>query len=449
MFGAGRYQDAERRLLALADEPGAEPSVAAEALYVAGRAQYRQGRSAEGQRTFVRLAGRYPDEEASARGLYMLADLKHDALKTDEARKYYRQAAAAAPDLNEAGLARMRLADLAIMDGDFAGAADLFEGYLRRFPDGRRASQATYWAARMYEKLGQDSLATARLEALHWRDPLSFYGARAAELLGRGVLDIPMASAPARNAQADSAVGRALRRVDLLSELDLRDDMVREVTQLRRQFSSEVDGEYALAEALNARGYTLTGVSIGWQLRDREGAWNPRLLRIVYPFPFRSMVVPEARDQGLDPYLVAGLIRRESAFSPAVSSGAGAIGLMQIMPATGRGLARGAGLDHFEVSMLKEPEVNVHLGVRYLASLMKQFHGELPLVLSAYNAGPNRAVVWQKLPESRDMELLAERIPYPETRDYIRHVLLHRALYRALYPDIDRALGEPIEATGD
>ncbi len=449
LFNGGHYPEAERLLLALAGTAAENAPVAAEALYLAGRAQYRQGRSTTGQKTFLRLAERYPDQEATARGLFLLADLKHDALELDEAKEYYRRAAAAAPDLYEAGLARMRLADLEIMDGSYAKAATIFENYLRSFPNGRRADQATYWAARMYERLGRDSLAEERLRALRRQDPLSFYGARAAELLGESVLGIPMSPEPPQSERADSLVRLALRRVDLLAALDLRDDLVREVSQLRRHFSGEISGEYALAEALNRRGYTLTGIAMGWDLRQREGQWNPRLLRIVYPFPFRNIVVPEAREQDLDPSLVAGLIRQESAFNPEISSGAGAIGLMQIMPSTGRGLARAAGLKDFETSLLKEPEVNVHLGVRFVKELMGRFNGQLPLVLSAYNAGPNRAVAWQKLPEHVDLELLSERIPYSETRDYIRRVLLHRALYRALYPDIEGGPGEPVEASAD
>jgi soluble lytic murein transglycosylase len=148
-------------------------------------------------------------------------------------------------------------------------------------------------------------------------------------------------------------------------------------------------------------------------------------------------VVPEAKERDLDPYLIAGLIRRESAFSPEVVSSAGAVGLMQIMPQTGRGLARGAGLRNYDPDLLKQPEINVHLGTRYFRSLLDRFDGDLPLVLSAYNAGPTRARRWEELPEAADMDLFTERIPYGETRDYVRHVLLHRALYSALYPDLE------------
>ncbi len=120
-----------------------------------------------------------------------------------------------------------------------------------------------------------------------------------------------------------------------------------------------------------------------------------------------------------------------------MTSGAGAIGLMQIMPPTGRTLARAAGPENFEPELLRQPEVNVHLGTRYLRGMLDRFDGQLPLVLSAYNAGPTRAERWKDLPEARDAELFIDRIPYNETREYVRKVLVHRALYQALYPVLD------------
>jgi soluble lytic murein transglycosylase len=435
-YNVGRYAQAERGLLELANDEVA-PSIAARALYLAGRAQYRQGRSDDGQRTLARLAERFPDQDVAARGMYLLADLKHDDLEIADARRYYRAAVDASPDLNEAGIALMRLGGLAYLDGDYEGAATLYEEYRDRHPTGRRWEQATYWAARSYDAAGRAADARARLVEIRDREPLSYYGVRAAELLGESLLDIPMSRAPVGDAATDSVVEAGLRRVDLLARLDRRDDVVREVERLRDRLEDDTAAAYLLAERLTERGYTLTAIGMGWSLYRRRGGWDDRLLRVIYPFPYRSLVIPESREKGLDPYLVAAIIRRESAFNPTVTSGAGAIGLMQVMPETGRVLARAASLRDFEPSLLRQPDVNVHLGTRYLAEMLDRFENDLPLVLSAYNAGPTRARAWRELPEARDAELFAERIPYGETRDYIRNVLLHRALYRALYPSLD------------
>jgi soluble lytic murein transglycosylase len=329
-------------------------------------------------------------------------------------------------------LSLMRLGGIEYLNENYEGAAAVFEEYRSLHPTGRRIGQAKYWAARSYLALGRDEDARAVLRRLREVEPLSYYGIRAGELLDQPALAIPMEAEPGRVARTDSLVRQALRRVDVLAELDRREELVHEVERLRAHFAREDGGDYALAEALNKRGYTLTGIGIGWDIHRREGAWNPRLLRIIYPFPFQELVLPESRERGLDPYLVAAVIRRESAFNPTVTSHAGAIGLMQIMPATGRGLAQGAGIRRFNVEHLRQPELNVHLGVRYLDHLARQYDGELHLVLSAYNAGPARANRWRQMPEIRDAELFAERIPFAETRDYVKKVMANAVYYAAV-----------------
>jgi soluble lytic murein transglycosylase len=432
-FASGRYADAERRFLALAEEPIA-PRIAAEAMFQAGRAQNRQGRSADARRTFARTAERFPGQDGTARALYLLADLQHDDLDLEAARENYRQAAAAAPTLSDAGLAMMRLGGLEYLAGNYESAVEVFEDYRRLHPTGRRISQATFWAARSQLRLGRESEANRLLRELRRTDPLSYHGIRAGELLGERALAIPMDPSPPRREGTERLVRNGLRRVDLLEELGRSADVEYEVERLRGHFAQEDGGDYALAEALNERGHTLTALSMGWDIRRREGRWNLRLLRVVYPFPFQDLVVPASLEHGVDPYLVAAVIRRESAFNPTVTSSAGAIGLMQIMPHTGRGLARDVGLVRFAPDMLLDPELNVRLGVRYLAGLLDQYGGDIPLALSAYNAGPGRASRWRRMPEARDAELFMERIPFNETREYVRHVKLHRALYRELYP---------------
>jgi soluble lytic murein transglycosylase len=443
MFASGRYAEAERRLLALADEP-VSPRIAAEAMFQAGRAQNRQGRAADARRTLARAGERFPGEDGAARALYLLGDLQHDALELDAARRSYRGAASAAPTLQEGGLAMMRLGGLEYLAGNYETAASVFQEYRRSHPTGRRISQATFWAARSQLKLGNEQEARALLREIRQNDPLSFHGIRAGELLGEAVLAIPMDPSPPRREQTDSLVRSGLRRVDVLESLGRRADVAHEVERLRQHFAREDGGDYALAEALNERGRTLTGLSMGWDIRRREGRWNVRLLRVVYPFLFQELVVAEALDQGVDPYLVAAVIRRESAFNPGVTSSAGAIGLMQIMPQTGRGLAREVGMQSYSPQLLMQPALNVQLGVRYLANLLRLYGGDIPLTLSAYNAGPARASRWRRLPEAQDPELFMERIPFNETREYVRHVKLHWALYRELYPMAGHAPGPAV-----
>ncbi|HEX7120217.1 MAG TPA: transglycosylase SLT domain-containing protein [Longimicrobiales bacterium] len=441
-YRQGRYGQAERLLLALAD---AAPNdrIGAEALFLAGRAQYRQGRADDGRATFLRTAERFPNERAAAEALFLVADLDHDAGRLDTAREYYRRTAAIAPSINEAGLALMRLGGLAFVEEDYEGAASIFEEYRRLHPDGRRYQQATYWAAKCYEQLGQHGLVRERLREVRRADPISWYGLRAAEELDQDFWDFAMEAAPPEDPAIREEVAGALVRLDLLRELGQDAAAEFELERLKRHFLKRDGALYALAEAFNDRGFTFTGIGLGWEIHEREGAWNPRLLRIIYPFPYRELIVAEARERGLDPFLVAGLIRQESLFTAAIKSPAGAIGLMQIMPQTGSALARTAGIESFQTGLLEKPEINVHLGTRYIAQLMSRFGDRLTSVLAAYNAGPHRVSRWSNFPEYRDEELFAERIPYAETRHYVKVVQQNARVYAALY---DEAVAEPAGA---
>jgi soluble lytic murein transglycosylase len=156
---------------------------------------------------------------------------------------------------------------------------------------------------------------------------------------------------------------------------------------------------------------------------------------VVYPFPYEELVRREAAEWGLDPIMLAALIRQESAFAADVISGAGAVGLMQVMPPTGRQLARAHGPRSFTEAILTTPEVNLHLGAAFFVEMSRRYGGDLPLVLAAYNAGPTRATRWRRYAEGSDPLRFTERIPIAETRGYVKSVTRNVSVYQALYGD--------------
>ncbi len=434
LFNGRRYDAAERQFLGLV-ENASSPAIAAEALFFAGRSQYRDGRTTQGTRTFERVAERYPGQASTARALYIRADLAQDDNEFDRARDGFRRTIETGTGVEEVGFAYMRLGGLAVQAGRWADAIETFEGYRRRWPEGRRWGQATYWSAIAHRELGRDSIATARLRELRRVEPISYYGGRAAEELGVPLLDFPTKPSPPRDGNAVAQVADAMAAYDLLRELDWNDAARWQLDRIKSRFSSRDNTAYALAEALNERGLADHGIAIGWDLFRRGGGWNARLLRVIYPLPFRSLILAEARDRDVDPFLAAGLIRQESMFQPAVRSGAGAIGLMQVIPETGETLARRLGVPRFHDDMLTLPEINVLMGMTYLRDQLTEYDGRLPLVLGAYNAGPHRITRWSAFPEFGDDERFAERIPFEETRDYVKIVQQNRKLYRALWAD--------------
>ncbi len=441
LFRGGSYSRAERVLLAVVDGASSRPSLAASALFTAGRAQYRRGHKQTGIATFLQTAERFPGQAVAGRAVFTVADLAHDDGNLARARKYYRRTIALAPAIDDAGVARMRLAGIAMMQDDTRTALTIYEEYRSQFPDGRRIDQATYWAGRAYEMLGDTAHARQRFQQAARHDPVGYYGLAATTRLG-DAYPTELSAGPATDTVAEASLARPLERLDLLADVGADDAVDWEIQQAAQRLDTDDAALYDLGEALNARGYTSAGINIGWKLRDRTNAWNERLLRIVYPFPYRDMVRAEADERGLDPFLVAGLIRRESGFAADAMSPAGAMGLMQIMPHTGQVLARSAGIRHFDTAMLDMPEINLHLGMAFLADLIRRYDDKVPAVLAAYNAGPSRLRNWRKLPEYSDMELFTERIPFRETRDYVRYVQENARIYAMLYGTAVPAVGE-------
>jgi len=158
--------------------------------------------------------------------------------------------------------------------------------------------------------------------------------------------------------------------------------------------------------------------------------WSvPKVARFLYPLPYRDLILECSTREGIDPLLVAAVIRVESRFYPRARSSHGACGLMQLMPETAQMAARKLGLP-YEPEKLYDPEYNLRLGTWYLSSLLEEF-GELPPALAAYNGGKGHVRNWldRGLWDGKTLE----KIPFPETREFTRQVLRDYRIYKILY----------------
>lgn len=164
------------------------------------------------------------------------------------------------------------------------------------------------------------------------------------------------------------------------------------------------------------------------------------IARLYYPFPYREQINFHAAQHHLDPCLLAAMIKVESNFDQKAVSSQGARGLMQIMPDTGLWIAQKAGIANFDVDRLFEPDTSIRLGAWYLADLSREFHGDTVLVLAAYNGGRGNVKAWLDKKQLDGAQPI-ETIPFPETRLYVRKVLLNQAIYRYLYQEADAANG--------
>lgn len=159
----------------------------------------------------------------------------------------------------------------------------------------------------------------------------------------------------------------------------------------------------------------------------------PQIEKSQYELEYQELIERYAAEYNLDPYFVAAVIHTESGFDPEAVSGAGAIGLMQIMPETGEWIAGKLGKENFSIEELKTPETNIEMGSWYLQFLMERFEGNLPVIMAAYNAGHNRVREWlDDVQYSSDGKNL-DSIPYNETDNYVKKVTNAYEKYKELY----------------
>ena len=376
------------------------------------------------------LIEEHPNSSEAAEVAWSQANQADSRGELDSALRQYAVLSSNARTHARAGQARMRSGQIYLGRSDREGAAGVFEGYLEDFPEGRRWQEASYWAGRMRLELGDTTAAEKHILQIKTRDPVSYYAVIGAELLSElYTMNVSDAGDPA----IPPWLNRGLSDIDLFTEAGLEQAATVEVNRLIGVARTSKNDMLGLAEGLIARGRTIDGINLGWALRDEGYEWDSRLIRVAFPLPYLDLIRREAMEWGVDPIILAAIIRQESAFKADIVSRAGAIGLMQVMPPTGAQLARVHGPSGFQEEHLASPEVSLHLGAAYFVEMSARYDGVLPLILSAYNAGPTRATRWKQYPEISDLLRFTERIPFVETRGYVKNVRRNLGIYRVLY----------------
>jgi soluble lytic murein transglycosylase len=281
-----------------------------------------------------------------------------------------------------------------------------------------------YWRSRALREEGR--LEEANRLLLSIAEQMHFYGQLAREELGRKIT-APPPPQPLTDAElAKAAANPGFRRAKKFFDMGLRFEGVREWNwELRKMNEREL-----LAAAEFARQQRLLDRMVNTSDRTRgEMDFTQR-----YPSPFHDIMQNATQVLGLDIAWVYGLIRQESRFILDARSHAGASGLMQLMPATARYVARKIGMDDFQPSKVNDTHINIQLGTSYLSMVLNDLDGSQALASAAYNAGPSRSRAWRAtLPGPVEGAVFAETIPFTETRGYVKNVLANATYYAALF----------------
>jgi soluble lytic murein transglycosylase len=426
--------------LSLADE-----DLDAERLYLLS--QFYRGRRDEAAmlRAVERAAARAPRSRWAEEALFAAGNFFWVKLDRARAAEFYRrqlETFSAGANALDAG---WRVAWTAYLERE-EGAAALLEAHLRKFPASKYIVNTLYWLGRSAERAGQQALARAYYFKLKERFPQTYFGLQAAGRL-KELGEAPRAEAP---------LVALITEPQPLPELDapippLAADRWKRALALHSiAFDSSAELELRAAyattraprlmfEAARAalraeripQAVTAARQSFP-QIESRR--WEdvpPEVWSTLYPLAYGSHIEKYAARTGLDSGLVAGLIRQESLFQTAAVSRRGACGLMQVLPSTGRRLARQEKIGYSRARLF-DPEYNLRLGTAHLRKVLDEL-GSLEAALAAYNAGEHRVVAWQAERRFAEPGEFVESIPLTETREYVQIVARNAEIYRRLY----------------
>ncbi|HEY0879301.1 MAG TPA: transglycosylase SLT domain-containing protein [Zeimonas sp.] len=309
----------------------------------------------------------------------------------------------------------------------------------RMSPAGRSEPAWVYWSARAERERGNAAKADEMLRPIAGQ--FTFYGQLAAEDLGSLTAPPPAPLATTREELAQAARNAGFDRALRFYALGLRFEGNREWNfQLRGMSDRQL-----LAAARWACDQQVLDRCVNTADRTREQ--HDFALRFVSPFLDRMK--PVAANADLDPAWVYGLIRQESRFIMDARSWAGAQGLMQIMPATARWVAKKLGERDFRVEQLHDLDTNLRYGTFYLRTVLDDLDGSPLLASAAYNAGPRRPRNWRStLSAPVEGAIFAEIIPFNETRDYVKKVLTNAVYYAALFTGRPQSLKARLGTVG-
>lgn len=442
---SGRTKDAKQVLMAATDATGDD---AAQRLYMLAE----NARSSDDEDGFLKtldqLRQTAPTSSWFEQGLLSSANrylLKKDY---DRAIDGFRELQQRFPNGSRAAYAHWKASWLALRQGRLDEAKKGFEQQIALYPNSAEIPSALYWRGRLAQDDGETAKARAFYQKLSDRFRNYYYADLArgrlktlkdTEVVSYALLDRvpPLKRAPKPTEPEIPEDNLRVQKAELLENGALADLAVREVQAAEQ----EEGGNWAPAEM--ARIYQNTGRydrAVGVMKRTVPNYFAvdlPELPRAyweaLFPRAYWTDLKRYSEENSLDPFLVASLIRQESEFNPAAVSRANAVGLMQLLPTTGKQVAKDLKVKHFNPSELYLPQRNLQLGTRYFRTMVDRFGGQFEYALAAYNAGSDRVDDWLGQAKFRDIPEFVESIPFTETREYVQAIMRNAQVYRQLY----------------
>jgi len=432
-------------------------AITAKATYYLAALADRGGQNDAAISGYEEAASLDPTGDLAAEALWNRAQLLQSLDRYRDAQSAYVDVVIRARPSDHAADAAFNAGLMAYLDGRLQDAAQLWTRQAQS-TDAATSARANLWLGKLALGSGDTAAATDDFKRAQAAQPAGYFGLRA-QALAAGSAGVPLrgsaVSPPSPDGWAgvetwlatwagpeDGAASQGMEAEQDWTEGLALDAFGWQTTPpglLGDVLARETGRPWALyraGRALQDRGLTRLAMSAADALLDLAPgsrlAAPPLLLRMDYPLDYLGLVNQDAMQHDLDPLFISALVRQESAFDPAIGSGAGAQGLAQLIPSTAQDVAKTLGLTNFSEADLKRPAVNLQLGTAYLARQAQSQGGDPSRTLAAYNAGGGNADRWAR-ESGGDPDVFYEDVDFEETRLYIRLVSQNYAIYNFLY----------------
>ena len=441
---AGRSGEAKKVLDAV---PSAPPEINAQRLFEIGEMERAADQDDAFLRTVEQLRQADPNSPWLEQALMSQGNIYLLRRDYDHAIDSYRECQERFPSGSRADYAHWKVAWLSLRQSRLADAKKALDDQIALYPSSSETPAALYWRGRLAEEDNDPGMARSYYQTLSQRFRNYYYGLLARERLAKvqdgpvghyQLLDKTLAGFNATKITADPAPDDNLRlqKAHLLANGALLEFAAREL----KAAAEEDKGNWLVPELVHlyqdAGRYDQAIEYLKHSTSDYfavELAGLPRpYWEGLFPKPYWYDLKRFSVSNGLDPYLVAALIRQESEFNPNAVSRSNAVGLMQLLPRVGRDVARQEKLRSFRPNQLFTPAINLQLGTHYFRAMVEKF-GAVEYALAAYNAGDDRVTEWQGMAKYRDVAEFVESIPFTETRDYVQAIVRNANMYKLLY----------------
>ncbi|MBI2987456.1 MAG: transglycosylase SLT domain-containing protein [Deltaproteobacteria bacterium] len=410
-------------------------SQAPAALYRLAESYWNRDENVKALDHFKQLRDRYPQSFFNDLAHLASARIYESLGRQWDALRLYRDFSKRFPDSPMREEAQWRLAWLHYLQADYKRAYSALNRLVADKVDGRYKAAALYWQARSAQKMGLSEEAKQLFSQILNAREDSYYKGPAAkwlETMGAAVEEKKRASSilfPEALPPLSPDRSFHLSRARELAEISLNQLAVAELDEVRNSGDDDLPLKLTLMREYARNSAYARSVALANQIPLTSDELN----RYRYPLAFWETIQKITEVRALDPYLVVALIRQESIFDPKALSPASAFGLMQLLPSTAARAAEQLGVPPPQREELFEPDINLTLGTHYLRELLQRYSNNLVKAIAAYNAGENAVARWEKQITAEDEDEFIERIPYRETRLYVKLVLRNHRIYRKIY----------------